>query len=370
MKKNNILRFSIEILEKFGEPMKILSETMGNIFNERREKYMLESISTFLDGFCDYPPQIPLYVGNSRKQKNITDISNRFIDASAPAVPYQAMPNSISEFVTSGSPADVAGETLQQMGNTCFSGEQIYPVTDMFPVRSAAKTLKWKAPLEDEILYAKRQSDYQVATFARNTKCDFLMEKIVTDFSNTPNRLESLNVEYGKIGYGTARENDPETHSLYKMAESGKFEKTGETALRKRRNLYADALLPLEKGAVSGRSKNLLLDRDIELEDEASFAWNRTPEPVTGTNWNTTRERSGDNRNNNPMNIVKNALNTAVSGGQTVKNINITINDGLVNGVQNYFNSSSDNPDTASNFMGQLTNALQMIVSDVLYADI
>ena len=51
-----------------------------------------------------------------------------------------------------------------------------------------------------------------------------------------------------------------------------------------------------------------------------------------------------------------------------MKNFNITINDGLVNGVQNYFNSSSDDPSSASDFMWRLSNALQMILNDVNYA--
>ena len=55
------------------------------------------------------------------------------------------------------------------------------------------------------------------------------------------------------------------------------------------------------------------------------------------------------------------------SGGKNIKNINITINDGLVHGVQNYFNSSDDNPDTASDFMWRLANALQLVVNDVNY---
>jgi len=55
------------------------------------------------------------------------------------------------------------------------------------------------------------------------------------------------------------------------------------------------------------------------------------------------------------------------SGGKNIKNINITINDGLVHGVQNYFNSSDDSPDTASDFMWRLANALQLVVNDVNY---
>lgn len=74
---------------------------------------------------------------------------------------------------------------------------------------------------------------------------------------------------------------------------------------------------------------------------------------------------------NEETNISEDLSNTSTaisSGGKNVKNFNITINDGLVNGVQNYFNSSDDNPETATDFMWRLSNALQMILNDVNYA--
>lgn len=65
---------------------------------------------------------------------------------------------------------------------------------------------------------------------------------------------------------------------------------------------------------------------------------------------------------------LSNASTTISSGGKNVRNFNITINDGLVNGVQNYFNASSDDPSSASDFMWRLSNALQMILNDANYA--
>lgn len=67
-------------------------------------------------------------------------------------------------------------------------------------------------------------------------------------------------------------------------------------------------------------------------------------------------------------NDLSDASTSISAGGKNVKNFNITINDGLVNGVQNYFNSSSDNPESASDFMWRLSNALQMILNDMNYA--
>lgn len=65
---------------------------------------------------------------------------------------------------------------------------------------------------------------------------------------------------------------------------------------------------------------------------------------------------------------LSDASTTISSGGKNVRNFNITINDGLVNGVQNYFNASSDDPSSASDFMWRLSNALQMILNDANYA--
>ena len=66
-------------------------------------------------------------------------------------------------------------------------------------------------------------------------------------------------------------------------------------------------------------------------------------------------------------NDLSDASTKISSGGKNIKNINITINDGLVHGVQNYFNSSDEDPDTASDFMWRLANALQLVVNDVNY---
>ena len=83
---------------------------------------------------------------------------------------------------------------------------------------------------------------------------------------------------------------------------------------------------------------------------------------------NSAVNNNGDVNNSNVNNDLSDASTNISSGGKNIKNFNITINDGLVNGVQNYFNSSSDNPESASDFMWRLSNALQMILNDVNYA--
>lgn len=70
---------------------------------------------------------------------------------------------------------------------------------------------------------------------------------------------------------------------------------------------------------------------------------------------------------NNLQTDLSDASTKISSGGKNIKNINITINDGLVHGVQNYFSGSDENPDTASDFMWRLANALQLVVNDVNY---
>lgn len=83
---------------------------------------------------------------------------------------------------------------------------------------------------------------------------------------------------------------------------------------------------------------------------------------------NSAVNNNGDVNNSNVNNDLSDASTKISSGGKNIKNFNITINDGLVNGVQNYFNNSSDNPESASDFMWRLSNALQMILNDVNYA--
>lgn len=75
-------------------------------------------------------------------------------------------------------------------------------------------------------------------------------------------------------------------------------------------------------------------------------------------------QSSGDTELNNELSDASTKIS---SGGKNIKNINITINDGLVHGVQNYFNGSDDNPESASDFMWRLANALQLVVNDVNY---
>lgn len=80
-----------------------------------------------------------------------------------------------------------------------------------------------------------------------------------------------------------------------------------------------------------------------------------------------TNNITDNTENNNLQTDLSDASTKISSGGKNIKNINITINDGLINRVQNYFNSSDDNPETADDFLWRLSNALQLVVNDVNY---
>ncbi len=69
--------------------------------------------------------------------------------------------------------------------------------------------------------------------------------------------------------------------------------------------------------------------------------------------------------NNDFSQDLSSATTTIAGGGKSVKNFNIVINDGLVNGVQNYFNDSSETPATAGDFMKQFANGLLAMLNDM-----
>ena len=65
---------------------------------------------------------------------------------------------------------------------------------------------------------------------------------------------------------------------------------------------------------------------------------------------------------------LENAANSISSGGKSVKNFNIVINDGLIKQVDNHFASTNESPQSASDFMWQLSQAMQMMLNDMNYA--
>jgi hypothetical protein len=72
---------------------------------------------------------------------------------------------------------------------------------------------------------------------------------------------------------------------------------------------------------------------------------------------------------NNDLSKDLSQTTTAISsGGKTVKNFNITINDGLIGKVDNHFGSTDESPASAGDFMWRMSEALQLMLNDVNYA--
>jgi hypothetical protein len=73
--------------------------------------------------------------------------------------------------------------------------------------------------------------------------------------------------------------------------------------------------------------------------------------------------------NSNVENSEINKTSNSISGGgKSIRNFNITINDGLIKTVNNHFASTGETPDSASDFMWQMSKALQLMLNDVNYA--
>ncbi len=75
------------------------------------------------------------------------------------------------------------------------------------------------------------------------------------------------------------------------------------------------------------------------------------------------------NENGDTLNsTLTESSETINAGGKNIKNFNITINDGLISRVENHFASTGESPESASDFMSRLRDALLMVVNDVNYA--
>ena len=128
-----------------------------------------------------------------------------------------------------------------------------------------------------------------------------------------------------------------------------------------------------EKIAGAAKVEKEHLEKARHAFDNVSLQWDKSVTLKSTTDklkaeLGLTGEVNETNDNSTVNNDLTDASTKISSGGKNIKNFNITINDGLVNGVQNYFNSSNDNPESASDFMWRLSNALQMILNDVNYA--
>ena len=112
----------------------------------------------------------------------------------------------------------------------------------------------------------------------------------------------------------------------------------------------------------SWKARNAILEQYNAMIDEMNPS-NRNSE----TN-STTETSNGDGKTvTDSTSVIESAAASISSGGKQIKTFNITIGN-LLGENTNIFQSSSDNPESASAFMEKLSNALQMVVNDVNYA--
>lgn len=130
--------------------------------------------------------------------------------------------------------------------------------------------------------------------------------------------------------------------------------------------------------AQKGQTK-LLYGNDSSRMEKARKAYEKFTQEIdfyksmlepdgNGNNGNGNGNGNNGNGGSSAASALEDASTTISAGGKSVKNFNITINDGLVKEVVNNFNSSDDDPASASSFMEKLSDALQTIVNDVNYA--
>ena len=139
------------------------------------------------------------------------------------------------------------------------------------------------------------------------------------------------------------------------------------------KQIQADIKYRADRIAAAANKEKEHLEKAKHAFDNVSLTWDKSTTLKSTTDklkaeLGISGEVNEDNSTNNVNNNLSDASTSISSGGKNVKNFNITINDGLVNGVQNYFNSSDDSPESASGFMRKLSDALQMILNDVNYA--
>jgi len=64
---------------------------------------------------------------------------------------------------------------------------------------------------------------------------------------------------------------------------------------------------------------------------------------------------------------IESVANSISNSSEAVRNIHININDGLINGLQNYFNSGNDDLATDGGFTGQVAESLRMVLQKAVY---
>ncbi|MDR3326909.1 MAG: hypothetical protein LBT04_02055 [Prevotellaceae bacterium] len=111
--------------------------------------------------------------------------------------------------------------------------------------------------------------------------------------------------------------------------------------------------------------------KSLDLYKEVNLSWNNSATTKSLADKLKAGLGISDNTkvtNNNLTQDLSSSSNSISEGGKSVKNFNIVINDGLIKHVDNHFASTNESPQSAGDFMWQLSQALQMILNDVNYA--
>lgn len=125
-----------------------------------------------------------------------------------------------------------------------------------------------------------------------------------------------------------------------------------------RKNSHAEYKYYTKKAA----TLEAIQDREFGAEERAAAEKQRKEDARRQK-----EEEDAKKRRNMLSKQLEKASTVISGGGGTVKNFNIRINS-LIGANTNMFNSSTDDPRTASTFMQRLSDALQSVVNDVNYA--
>jgi hypothetical protein len=156
------------------------------------------------------------------------------------------------------------------------------------------------------------------------------------------------------IGIGDERENDAMISRIHQDVENRK--QSIVDGAKKVAEYSTAAMKSFEKVNLSW-DKNVTVKGTIDkMKTQLGLSDNST---VTDDNSVVNNELSQD---------LSKTTTAISSGGKTVKNFNITINDGLIRQVDNHFGSTDESPESAGDFMWRMSDALQLMLNDVNYA--
>lgn len=257
------------------------------------------------------------------------------------------------------------------------------------------KNLDLEKSTNEEIAAALQKANDEYDRKMKNAAINRKIEQLQAEQGETMDDIMAYKASIdGKKKYSTLVLKQKEiTDRVFGKDEFGHYELDDEGHLfhyyMKGRTSYRDEKKDWEKDIPEETVKELLKIHDeMVIAKEAMTFWGNDEKRLKKAEkayekykntikfWEDMLEpenKPDDNGNNgnggsSAASALEDASTTISAGGKSVKNFNITINDGLVKEVVNNFNSSDDDPASAASFMDKLSDALQTIVNDVNYA--